>query len=246
MDWLKYSYRIESTFSPPIEYHAVKLRAIPMENDFQHIVQQHIKVTPECMLMQGTDGFGNSIQYGHISLQHDSICIESEGVVKCDEYVLQEPVPNDLYLYPTHLTECNEEIRQLGVGRSAEDIMHAVHAHMQYGRFVTDNNTTAIEAYGKQTGVCQDYAHLMIAACRASRIHARYVNGLMVGEGETHAWVEAYHDGKWLGYDPTHDRVIESGYLKFAHGRDVNDCPSNRGRFYKWTLEHMSVNACLT
>lgn len=214
-----------------------------MENAFQHVVEHQIRVTPDCLLMQGTDGFGNRIQYGSIAQEHDSIRVESTGLVECGHYVLCEEVPNDLYLYPTPLTQWNEDIRSMGRNKSAENIMHAVHAHMQYERFVTDNLTTAIEVYHKRAGVCQDFAHLMIAVCRASGLHARYANGLMVGEGETHAWVEVYQNGKWLGYDPTHDRLIVSGYLKFAHGRDVNDCPSNRGRFYKWTSESMSVRS---
>ncbi|MGM9675601.1 MAG: transglutaminase family protein [Bacteroidaceae bacterium] len=91
-------------------------------------------------------------------------------------------------------------------------------------------------------GVCQDYAHLLVAACRASGIRARYVNGLTVGEGATHAWVEAYEDGQWIGLDPTAGRCIDYGYIKIAHGRDVGDCPSNRGRISPFTRETLSVS----
>lgn len=121
--------------------------------------------------------------------------------------------------------------------------MHAVYCHLTYERFATHNGTTALEVFQNRKGVCQDYAHLMIAACRSCSIAARYVNGLVVGEGETHAWVEV-HDGRsWLGFDPTHDHVISTGYIRLAHGRDVSDCPSNRGRFYGWTSEVMSVTS---
>ena len=123
--------------------------------------------------------------------------------------------------------------------------MHAVHRSLAYERFVTDNTTTAQQALLLGKGVCQDFAHLMIAACRSAGLPARYANGLVLGEGETHAWVEVWHDGVWLAYDPTHDCRVDWDYVKLAHGRDVDDCPTNRGRFYGWTSELMTVNCKL-
>ncbi len=60
-------------------------------------------------------------------------------------------------------------------------------------------------------------------------LHARYVMGYVIGEGETHAWVEVWSDGAWYGVDPTHNCVVESGYIKVAHGRDAADCSVVRG-----------------
>ena len=106
-----------------------------------------------------------------------------------------------------------------------------VYQHMRYQPGLTQTNTTAAEALALGQGVCQDYAHILLALCRAAQIPARYVNGFMEGEGATHAWVEVYDQAAWWGIDPTNNRQIEWGYIKLSHGRDAEDCPVNRGVF---------------
>ena len=61
---------------------------------------------------------------------------------------------------------------------------------MRYAHGVTGVKTTAAEAFALRQGVCQDYAHVMLALCRACGLPARYVSGHLLGEGGTHAWVE--------------------------------------------------------
>lgn len=224
-------------------------------------------VSPECNLLEAFDGFGNKIHYGSISSCHDALRIVSEGVVQSERYAIPDASPNDIYLFPTPMTRCNAEMLAMARGlkqksdiKTIELIMHVVHEYLCYERFVTNNTTTAESAFSIRRGVCQDFAHVMIALCKAVGFHARYVAGLVVGEGETHAWVEVNvpnnqmtnvpndqspkrpNDQVWLGFDPTHDKVITSGYIKLAHGRDAADCPVNRGRFYQWTSEIMTVN----
>lgn len=77
----------------------------------------------------------------------------------------------------------------------------------------------------------QDYAHIMIALLRHAGIPARYVNGLMIGEGYTHAWVEIYTGEGWYGLDPTNNLHVDDYYIKLAHGRDYKDCILDKGRF---------------
>lgn len=90
-------------------------------------------------------------------------------------------------------------------------------------------HTTAADAFASRMGVCQDYAHLMVALCRAAGFHARYVCGLMMGEGQTHAWVEVYDGLCWYAFDPTNDTAVATGFIKIAHGRDALDCSVSRG-----------------
>lgn len=242
----RYEFISESEFIPAVGLHFFKLRMQPAENHFQHIVSSDVRITPQGKVNIATDGFGNIVMYGNYNHEHSHFQVISEGIADCGEYFLPEETPQDFYLYPTPLTVCNEDIRKYFEGLTALEIMHAVHSMMHYERFVTDNATTAIEAFERRKGVCQDYAHIMITACRSQGMHARYVNGLVEGEGETHAWVEVHSNGQWLGCDPTYNRLIHSGYLKIAHGRDANDCPVNRGRFYQWTMETMSVRSKVT
>lgn len=227
---------------PEVEFHFFKLRMVPCECDCQHILEQQLIVTPHCALRGAHDGLGNRIQYGGYSTPHSQFSVESRGVVECCDYVISEDNPSPIWLCQSPLTCYDNTLRQWAQSfGDAEAIMHAVYHHLTYERFATHNGTTALEVFNNKKGVCQDYAHLMIAACRACGIAARYVNGLVVGEGETHAWVEVHDGSSWRGFDPTHDHIITTGYIRLAHGRDVSDCPSNRGRFYGWTSEVLHV-----
>ena len=84
----------------------------------------------------------------------------------------------------------------------------------------------------QRKGVCQDFAHLMLSIMRLEGIPSRYVSGLADGEGESHAWLESFIDGEWVGFDPTHDCVTkDKPYIAFSIGRDYLDCSPNRGVF---------------
>lgn len=111
----------------------------------------------------------------------------------------------------------------------AETIMDYLHNNMSYVQGVTFVNTTASEAFEMQKGVCQDYSHIMLSMLRTCRICARYVVGMMEGEGFSHAWVEVRHKGRWYGFDPTNYRKTDDRYIKMSHGRDYNDCMINVG-----------------
>ncbi|MGN1262993.1 MAG: transglutaminase family protein, partial [Prevotella sp.] len=113
----------------------------------------------------------------------------------------------------------------------AVSIAHEVHGMMEYAPGVTDVGTTAADALAIRRGVCQDYAHIMIALCRRAGMAARYVCGFLCGTGQTHAWVEVFDGYSWRGIDPTNDVCIDYGYIKLAHGRDASDCAVSRGMF---------------
>ena len=109
--------------------------------------------------------------------------------------------------------------------------MHKLHQDLSYEKGVTTFQTTAEEAMKLKKGVCQDYAHILIALLRMMKIPARYVVGMMIGEGFSHAWVEMEADGRWYGLDPTNDVLVGENYIKISHGRDYNDCIVNKGVF---------------
>ncbi len=255
----KYQYRYitDSLLQPAVEWHFFKFRAIPCCNEFQQTEIVRFDVLPSCQLTYGTDGQGNAVQWGSFSYVHAEFHVISEGVViQSAPYVIHE-VPADYYRVPTRLTSCSSDAdrsRVLNLGlpslhspfEVALAVMHFVHSFITYTPCHTTVATTAAEILADPRGVCQDYAHLMIALCRDAGIHARYVSGLIAGEGQTHAWVEVSDGSEWRAFDPTHDQTIEWGYIKIAHGRDANDCPTNRGRFYAWTNERQTVFCKLT
>jgi transglutaminase-like putative cysteine protease len=109
---------------------------------------------------------------------------------------------------------------------------------MRYRYDVTTVRTAAAEAVALGHGVCQDYAHVMLALCRLCGLPARYVSGHLVGEGGSHAWVEvllpAADDPAALvavAFDPTNDRRADLRYLTVAVGRDYVDVAPTSGTF---------------
>ena len=80
--------------------------------------------------------------------------------------------------------------------------------------------------------MCQDYAHIMLSLLRMEGIPARYVVGMMTGEGSSHAWVEALCNGYWYGFDPTNNKLVNADYIRVSCGRDSADCSVIRGNFY--------------
>jgi transglutaminase-like putative cysteine protease len=154
----------------------------------------------------------------------------------------------DRYLLePSRLTEADDRIM-----RAADDLAEAadwglaladrindwVYQNMTYRGGVTGVRTTAAEALALGVGVCQDYAHVMLALCRTCGLPARYVSGHMLGQGGTHAWVEVLlptRDGTGDAithtFDPTHASRGGLGYVTVAVGADYLDVAPTSGTF---------------
>ena len=130
---------------------------------------------------------------------------------------------------------------ELNALEKAKILCARVHDHFTYTPGETNVMTTAGEAFAAGKGVCQDYAHVLIVLCRMAGIPARYVSGLFVGEGASHAWAEVWMDGLWYGIDPTHNRLTDETYLKLCIGRDYSDCPLERGVFSGWAEQTQKV-----
>jgi len=125
-------------------------------------------------------------------------------------------------------------------GEKGADLASAVggwvYRRMSYGFDRTGVGTTAGQALAAGHGVCQDYAHVMLALCRLLGVPARYVSGHLVGEGGTHAWVEVLQPVpgqavEILAWDPTHDRPADLRYLTVAVGRDYRDVAPVSGTY---------------
>jgi transglutaminase-like putative cysteine protease len=132
------------------------------------------------------------------------------------------------------------------VALCALDLMHRIHADFEFKAASTDVDTPLIEAFEQRAGVCQDFAHLMIAALRMAGLAARYVSGYLLtqpppgqeallGADASHAWVQVYCPDTpglpegWLELDPTNDRVPDTSHVRLALGRDYGDVTPLRG-----------------
>jgi len=252
MERYLYNYQTIVTFSEPISEHAIMLRCQPVTNSFQNIEEEHVVISPEYRLNSGTDAFGNHILYGCAREPHAVFAYVSTGIVTTEMYVLKARGENMLlYKQPSKLTPQDDdmcEVAKMDKGSNVEkakQLCHLVYEMLEYIPETTTVETPATEVFAKQCGVCQDYAHLMIALCRANGLPARYVNGFLVGTGQTHAWVEVFDGYSWLGFDPTHDRTMLQGYVKLSHGRDSSDCPVCRGMFRGQAMQQTQINVTL-
>jgi transglutaminase-like putative cysteine protease len=174
------------------------------------------------------------------------VAIERSGPTAPRE-VPAEWLDDPRFLAATERTAVDAVIEQVAAdlaaravqGRALAEVVNAwVHQTMAYVRGVTNVHTTAAAALALGGGVCQDYAHLMIAICRRLGMPALYVSGHLLGEGATHAWVEVLLpalDGSgaaegWA-FDPTHGCRADLTYLTVAVGRDYDDVAPTSGSY---------------
>jgi transglutaminase-like putative cysteine protease len=157
-------------------------------------------------------------------------------------------------LRPTRLTAADGRLRALagrltGQGGSpeetAERICAAVHGAIIYEDGVTSVRTTAAEALAFGRGVCQDFAHVMLALCHLTGLPARYVSGHLLGQGGTHAWVEVIlpraQSAVAVAFDPCNGRRAGSGYITVATGRDYLDVAPTSGSYFGVANGHLTV-----
>ena len=122
---------------------------------------------------------------------------------------------------------------------SLVDLSETLHDQLRYSPGVTSAESTVEDILRTDRGVCQDYAHAMIAIARSWGIPARYVSGYLhliepdgghVPDNATHAWAECrLPELGWIGFDPTNRSLAGSGHVRIATGRDYQDVSPTRG-----------------
>jgi transglutaminase-like putative cysteine protease len=129
--------------------------------------------------------------------------------------------------------------------KTALALMETVHKALAYEKGATDVTTTADGALEIGRGVCQDYSHVFIAACRMRGLLARYVSGYLFDDGRTaasHAWADVLIPGMgWISLDPTHVSHQTARYVRVAVGRDYGDVPPTRGVYKGSARETLDV-----
>jgi transglutaminase-like putative cysteine protease len=136
-----------------------------------------------------------------------------------------------------------------GLLAAATDLMRRMHADFVYESQSTQVNTPALQALAQRKGVCQDFAHILIACLRSLGLPARYVSGYLLtqpapgvarlrGSDASHAWAAIYvpdlpEGQRWCELDPTNNRIgwhsPGEDYVTLATGRDFGDVSPMRG-----------------
>jgi transglutaminase-like putative cysteine protease len=123
-----------------------------------------------------------------------------------------------------------------GILTGAVDLMHRIRTEFKYDPKATVISTPLDEVFERRHGVCQDFAHVMIAGLRGLGLPAAYVSGYLrtipppgkprlQGADATHAWVSLWcgEEIGWIGFDPTNDILVENDHIVLAVGRDFSD-----------------------
>jgi transglutaminase-like putative cysteine protease len=249
---VNFSYALSLRFKEPVRKHAFCLRLLPVSNAVQTLQNWQLRINNDVPFYLTEDGFGNPLIFGNIEKQHRLFEATLEGEVRFhNAYCFDDASPKTLFLHPTALTPFSalavDYLETLMLPASsfarAKALNEVICKNFDY---LQGSSTTECDADAlllRQSGVCQDYSHLLITLLRLSGIPARYVAGYIHGEGESHAWVEAYIDGDWRGFDPTHGLILNrEPYIKIAHGRDFFDCRMNRGVFVGKSQQSLHVN----
>ncbi len=249
MKKLYFDYHMQIKYEEPVGTCHFTIKCIPTDTNMQHVEKSDIVLEPENNYSIGRDSFGNNMIYGTVSAPHDYFSYHITGEINVG-LMQGEKSSNEsmlgMYKYPYGKTVAGNEllkyydvlkqdVEELKDTSDCSDydksiaLMHRIYQDFEYKKNVTGIHTTAEEAWKLRQGVCQDYAHIMITLARLMNIPARYVTGMMIGEGFSHAWVEILDGESWYPLDPTNNVIISDTYIKLGVGRDASDCAINRG-----------------
>jgi len=254
-------------YSRPISESIMETRMHPRSDSSQHCLTFSLSVSPRCRVFSYRDHQGNNVQHFDIPGEHNQLVIVAESVV---EQQPSPEVPRFLapdawdalddliaagdyweMLLPSTFAAETPAVKllaaQMGVTRRDDPLMlvqelnQRLYDYFEYVPRHTRVDSPVDEAIVSGKGVCQDFAHAMIALLRHVRIPARYVSGYLYRSREdhdrstpdaTHAWVEALlpHLG-WVGFDPTNNLIAHHRHIRTAVGRDYADVPPTHGVF---------------
>jgi transglutaminase-like putative cysteine protease len=243
---------------------------LPRDGHRQRCRQATVTVTPTpAELREHTDWFGNRSTYFAVTTPHRSLTVLAESVVTITDpdpepvttgweevrervtsgrgseqlleargYTLPSPRLPPLAAVTDYARASFPAGRLLDA--AAIDLTRRIHRDFRYVSGSTTVGSSVAELLDRREGVCQDFAHLAVAALRSMGLPARYVSGYLettpppgrerlVGADASHAWASVFTGTGWLDVDPTNDRVVDASYVEVAHGRDYADVPPLKG-----------------
>ena len=259
---LKIKHTTTFTYDQPISEAYTEMRLKPLDADGQRCVAFRLTTEPQDAVLRYTDPFGNDVRHFDVIQPHQKLMVAAvSDVLTPDTYASDfaalSPLDEFNYLSPTDyaphadsLAEFSSQNKAVNPLETALALMHSIHETLVYEKGATDVKTTADQALSLGRGVCQDFSHIMLAACRLQGIPARYVSGYLYNNGHTaasHSWVDVLLPERgWISLDPTHDREQTGQYVRVAVGRDYADVPPTRGIFKGNAREKMDVEVTVS
>ncbi len=266
---LRIQHDTKLSYSEPVSETVFEIRMYPPTDQEQENLDYRLRINPSAPVTVYLDGFGNRVDLFNILAAYRELVIRATSFVRTH----RDPNPaarldvpfvpggNELvdletieYLQPSPLVHRSRELDGFvaSLGKPAGSTLDVVRAVCEsvrlaliYEKKVTSARTPVSEALRLGRGVCQDFAHLFLAACRGVGLPARYVSGYIHQEGEvaTHAWCQIWSNPSgWVDFDPTRGVFATDDYIKIGVGRDYSDVPPNRGVWTGQADETISVS----
>jgi transglutaminase-like putative cysteine protease len=264
------------TYADPVWDSFNDAHLCPVSDDLQCCESFELIITPENpRVLRRLDFYTNQVHHFEVVAPHHSLEVEARSVVQTNSDVRDFTVPCSILslsglnhderyydflvgsqrvpLSPMFEHEAKEIVADLqDVKLQVEAIMGFIFNNFRYAPGSTHVESNVSQVFEHKRGVCQDFAHVMIALCRSVGIPTRYVSGYFYIErsvaasaldnSASHAWVECFLPGiGWGAYDPTHNRRVDATYIKVAAGRDYVDVRPLAGTFRGGSLAKMDV-----
>jgi transglutaminase-like putative cysteine protease len=269
-------------YTKPVSESLMEVRMHPRTDANQRCFSFTLSVSPRCRVFSYKDHLGNNVHHFDIPGQHTELVIIGRTLVELQDLAeipeslapsawqeLDELVRGGDYwemLLPSGFAKPTPGLIQLAseldIVRRGDpltllrELNARLHDFIEYVPSSTRVDSPIDEAIERHAGVCQDFAHIMIALARQVGIPCRYVSGYLhhrekdhvrSTESATHAWVDAFlpHLG-WVGFDPTNDLLTNESHIRTALGRDYADVPPTRGVYRGSTASELQVAVQVT
>lgn len=279
------SHTTHYDYAAPASESFAELRVWPRDTEAQRILSRELVIEPATPVDHYLDYFGNHVEFFSIPFRHSEVSVKAVAEVETfpfqpPPYVLNTPIGEARQIYnstlfrlfefiqPTELaplSPARKGIRKvffresLEIGAALLKLNEWIFKNFEYKPGVTDITTPLEEVVKNRRGVCQDFAHLMLAILRSHGLPARYVSGYieafdpektdpkLIGAAASHAWVEVFLPGGfWWGLDPTNNQPAGERHVKVAVGRDYNDVAPMRGTYKGALDQRLQVMVSLT
>ena len=248
-------------FDSPVTYGLQQLRLTPKSRKGQTVLEWDMKIDGGQVENTFTDAHANTVTLVSFAPDADAITVHCKGLVETEDTngVVGKQigyVPLWLFKRSTELTRAGPNVRRLAKGLKDEHDEDLALLHALSGRILdevkydighTDAATSADAAIEHGHGVCQDHAHIFVAAARALDYPARYVSGYLmmndrVSQDASHAWAEAHIDGLgWVGFDISNGISPDARYVRVATGLDYREAAPISGLRFGPATEELDV-----